>query len=62
MGDGYKIDWKLEQNIRENKVCNTCQYGTSFADKDEVIFCLYNIDVHPDDIPGIKTCLKWKNK
>ena len=66
MGNGFKLDWKLQENIRNNKVCSTCYYGGTLSDSSETSLCIYDFYnnhsiEHPDLIPRIKTCLKWRD-
>ena len=64
MGDNYQLHWKLKENIRENRICSTCYYGTSLSGCDDFALCLYdfehNGDHHPSPSPSIKTCFKYK--
>ena len=59
------MNWKLKENIRLNKVCDTCYHGTSFTGKEEITLCIMDLDCadgyFPKLIPRIKTCLEWKH-
>jgi hypothetical protein len=62
--------WKLEENIRLRKTCDTCDHGTSFTGKDEISLCLSDQDeaiktedgYFPSLTPKINTCLEWKGE
>lgn len=61
------MNWKFKENIRLNKACSTCYYGTKINRSDiDIDICTYKIlennYEHPETSPRIKTCLKWTSK
>ena len=66
-----EVHWKLHENIRLNKTCKTCIYGTeasknyikeylplcTIVEKDEAI----NDDWFPSICPKILTCINWED-
>ncbi len=54
------MDWKLKENIRLDKICDTCLYGTSFTGKTDITLCLFEMIEMPDITPRIRTCNNWK--
>jgi hypothetical protein len=58
MGDGYKLNWKLKENLRLNKTCQTCFYGC-----EETSFCtqnMYALNEHEPKLQSsINTCSEW---
>jgi len=60
------MNWKLKENIRLNKVCSTCLYGTHLTGSKEVELCTKDMEIEdsweyrdPELSPRIKTCLEW---
>ncbi len=59
------MNWKLKENVRMNKVCSTCMYGSRLMADESVELCLKDIDTGDDDTyspklsPRIKTCLDY---
>lgn len=60
------MDYKLRENIRLNKVCSTCEYGSCLSSNESVELCLKDMgcddDSSPILAPRIKTCLEYKSE
>jgi len=71
------MNWKLKENIRLNKTCSTCRFGTVMTHDNTFELCMYDME-HTSDVvneideleishqpsvaPRIKTCEKWEPK
>lgn len=58
------MHWKLKENIRLNKVCSTCEFGSCMSHNHAHELCLKDMDEEecmPANAPRIKTCLDWRD-